>query len=63
MQKVARCRDIGLDCDFEGRGQTDEEIVEICAQHMQAVHGMDENPVELAERMVAATREKQQTAA
>jgi predicted small metal-binding protein len=60
MEKIARCADSGLECDFEARGLTDEELLELCIQHVQATHGMDENPIELAERIVAASRVRMQ---
>ena len=63
MMKIVRCTDSGLDCDFEARGQTDAEILELCLQHVQSVHGMDENPIELAERILAASRDKEQDVA
>ena len=42
MERIARCRDVGLDCDFEARGQSEEEILETCAEHVMSVHGMDQ---------------------
>jgi predicted small metal-binding protein len=57
MEKLARCRGAGLDCDFEARGQTNEEVLDLCIQHVRSVHGMDEKPVELAERILAASHE------
>jgi predicted small metal-binding protein len=63
VERVARCRDAGLDCDFEARGQSEKEILEMCAAHVRSVHGMDENPFELAERIVAACRDKESKAA
>jgi predicted small metal-binding protein len=27
MNKVLKCRDVGTDCGFEGRGKTAEEIL------------------------------------
>ena len=26
MAKIVRCRDVGVDCDFEARGETEKEI-------------------------------------
>jgi predicted small metal-binding protein len=60
MERVVRCRDAGLDCDFEARGQSEEEILDMCAAHVRSVHGMDENPFELAEQIMAASREQQE---
>ena len=30
MVKILRCRDVGVDCDFEARGATEEEILQKC---------------------------------
>ena len=37
---VINCRDAGVDCDFEARGTTVEEVMEKCAEHGIAQHGM-----------------------
>ena len=58
MEKIARCMDSGLECDFEARGPTDAELLELFLLHVQLAHGMDENPVELAERIIAASRKR-----
>jgi predicted small metal-binding protein len=63
MEKVARCRDVGLECDFTASGQSEEEIIDTFAEHVRSVHGMDENPFELAERIVAASRDRERKAA
>ncbi len=63
MKRIARCRDVGLDCDFEAHGQSEVEILEMCADHVRSIHGMDENPFELAERIVAASRGREKEAA
>jgi predicted small metal-binding protein len=37
---VIRCVDAGVDCDFEARGATVDEVMERCAEHGIAAHGM-----------------------
>ncbi len=37
-------KDIGVDCDFEARGETVEEILVKCAEHGRDVGGMNELP-------------------
>ena len=44
MSKVVSCRDVGMDCDFVARGQTETEILEQCAEHARTDHGMTEIP-------------------
>ena len=56
MAKVISCRDVGVDCDFEVRGETEEEILKKCAEHAQKDHGMKEIPQELVERVREAIR-------
>jgi predicted small metal-binding protein len=58
MTKVLSCRDVGVDCDFEARGQTDQEIFRQCQEHARKAHGMDEIPIELAVKMKAAIHEE-----
>lgn len=58
MAKVMRCRDVGADCDFEARGQTEQEILAQCTEHARAAHGITEIPPELAERVRAAIRDE-----
>jgi predicted small metal-binding protein len=33
MTKVLKCRDAGVDCDFEARGATEEDILKQAAEH------------------------------
>ncbi|MFQ5519930.1 MAG: DUF1059 domain-containing protein [Candidatus Methylomirabilia bacterium] len=48
MAKVLACRDMGSDCSFVVRGQTEEEIFKQAAVHAQEAHNMKEIPPELA---------------
>ena len=58
MAKVISCRDVGVDCDFVARGETEEEVLEQCAVHGRAVHNMTEIPLELVSKVRAAIREE-----
>jgi predicted small metal-binding protein len=44
MEKLLRCKDLGLDCNFEACGDTAEEALRIAADHAQAVHGLKSVP-------------------
>lgn len=55
-QKHLRCRDVGLDCDFEAYGRNDDEVVQKAAAHAARDHGITEITPELAERVRAAIR-------
>lgn len=49
MTKILKCRDVGVDCDFEATGETEDEVMQKAAQHAKEAHGMDEIPQEVAE--------------
>ena len=56
MTKQLRCRDVGLNCDFEARGDTVEEVLRQAAEHARSVHQITEMPPELAAKVQAAIR-------
>jgi len=51
-----RCRDVGLNCDFEARGTTEEEVLQKAVVHARNVHELTEVPPELATKVRAAIR-------
>ena len=56
MAKQLRCRDVGLNCDFEVRGTTDEEVLQKAVVHARIVHQLSDVPPELATKVRAAIR-------
>ncbi len=58
MAKTVNCRDVGVDCDFTAKGETEQEVLQQCAEHARTAHGMDEIPQELAEKVRAAIRDE-----
>ncbi|MBI5640034.1 MAG: DUF1059 domain-containing protein [Nitrospirae bacterium] len=40
MEKVLRCRDIGVDCDFEAKGKTEDEVLKKAKEHAKSGHGI-----------------------
>jgi predicted small metal-binding protein len=58
MAKVVTCRDVGVDCDFVARGQTEQEVLKKCAEHARSEHGMTELPADLAVKVKAAIRDE-----
>ncbi|HEY6307142.1 MAG TPA: DUF1059 domain-containing protein [Candidatus Angelobacter sp.] len=58
MAKVVTCRDVGMDCDFEARGATVEEVMKKCSEHARSAHGMKEIPVDLVMKVKAAIHEE-----
>jgi predicted small metal-binding protein len=59
MAKVLRCRDVGMDCDYSAHGETEEEIMKQAAEHVRTVHGMEDVPPEVAEKVRAAIHDEQ----
>ena len=39
-EKVLRCKAVGVDCDFEARGKTSDEILKKAAEHARKNHGI-----------------------
>ncbi len=58
MTKVVKCRDVGVDCDFEARGQTEQEVLKNAAEHARMAHGMQQIPPELAAKVKAAIHDE-----
>jgi predicted small metal-binding protein len=56
MEKTLKCRDVGLDCDFQTRGETEDEILQRAAAHVQRDHGIEQITPELEARVRAAIR-------
>jgi predicted small metal-binding protein len=55
--KQLRCRDVGLDCDFQARGTTEEEVLQKAVVHARTAHHLTEMPSELASKVRAAIRD------
>jgi predicted small metal-binding protein len=58
MSKVVRCREVGVDCDFEARGETEQEVLQKCAEHAKSAHGMDEISSELATKVKSSMHDE-----
>ena len=58
MAKVLRCRDVGLDCEGELRGATEEDILRQAAEHAQSVHNIRDMSPELVQKVRAAIRDE-----
>ena len=61
MEKVISCRSVGIDCDFEARGETVEEVLQKCAEHGRQEHGMTEIPQDLETKIRAAIKDEPAT--
>lgn len=60
MAKVLRCKHIGpdLNCQFEARGTTEDDILQQVAEHAMDVHGFKEIPDELVQAALANISEE-----
>ena len=58
MAKTVSCRDVGADCDFVARGNSEEEIMSQVAEHARTDHNMPEIPAEVREQVRAAIRDE-----
>ena len=58
MAKIVRCRQLGVDCDFEARGETEQEVVDKAAEHGRAAHGIQELTAELLMLVLGSIREE-----
>ena len=56
--KVLKCRDVGVDCDFEARGATVDEILRQAAEHAKTCHTGTQITPELQTKIMAAIREE-----
>ena len=58
MGKVLKCRDVGVNCDFEARGKDEREILQKAAEHAKGCHqGMQMTP-ELQAKIKAAIKDE-----
>ena len=58
MGKVLKCRDVGVDCDFETRGNTVDEILKQAAEHAKTCHTGTEITPALQVKIKAAIRDE-----
>jgi predicted small metal-binding protein len=58
MAKTISCRDVGVDCDFVARGETEQDILQQCSEHARTAHNMNELPVDLAEKVRNSIRDE-----
>jgi predicted small metal-binding protein len=61
MAKVLRCKDVGMDCNFEARGETVDDVMKQAAPHAKEVHKMDSIPPEVEQKIRASIRDENPT--
>jgi len=58
MGKVFSCRDVGVDCNFTARGETEQEVLQQTEEHARKDHDISVIPAEMAEKIHAAIRDE-----
>jgi len=56
MPKSIKCLDVGVDCDFEARAETEAELMKKVADHAKNAHGITQIPAELLAKVKAAIK-------
>ena len=58
MGKVLKCRDVGVDCDFEAHGKDADEILRKAAEHAKSCHTGTKITPELQAKIRAAIQDE-----
>jgi predicted small metal-binding protein len=58
MAKLLRCRDLGLDCPFEAKGETVDEVLQTAYAHALVQHQEVKLTPELIEQAQAAIKDE-----
>ena len=56
MEKVIHCRDVGFDCEGVVRADSDQEVMQLAAEHAESVHGVPELTSEMVEKVRSVIR-------
>lgn len=54
MSKRIECSDVGMDCDFAALADTQDELLELVAEHAERVHDIEEITPELRQKVLDA---------
>ncbi|MDQ6705442.1 MAG: DUF1059 domain-containing protein [Acidobacteriota bacterium] len=58
MSKILRCREVGMDCDWEGRGESQQEVLTKAADHAKTEHGIEQIPADLMAKVQSAVHDE-----
>ena len=58
MSKVIYCRDVGFDCDGVIRADSEEEALDMAAEHARDVHGLQEVTPEVVAQVRAVMHDE-----
>lgn len=60
MAKAIHCKDVGFDCEGVVRADSDQEVMQLAAEHATSVHGVTEFTNEMLEKVKSAIRDESQ---
>ncbi len=61
MAKTFACRDLGIDCPYVARGETEEELIADVVKHGKEVHGYTDEQLkdpEMMKKVKSAVKEE-----
>lgn len=58
MEKVIHCKDVGFDCEGVVRANSDQEVMQLAAEHAKSVHGVKELTSEMIEKVKSVIRDE-----
>ena len=58
MAKVLQCKDVGFQCDGVVRADTEEQVLQMAAEHARTVHGITNLTEEVVEKVRSVIREE-----
>jgi len=58
MGKVLKCRDVGVNCDFEAHGKDDADILRQAAEHAKSCHTETKITPELQAKIKSAIKDE-----
>ena len=58
MAKTMSCRDVGFDCGFVAKGETEQDILRQASDHARSVHNINEITPEIAEKVRATIKDE-----
>ena len=58
MEKVIHCKDVGFDCEGVVRANSDQEVMQLAAEHAKSVHGVTELTNEMVEKVKSVIRDE-----
>ena len=58
MEKVIHCKDVGFDCEGIVRANSDQEVIQLAAEHAKSVHGVTELTNEMVEKVKSVIRDE-----